>query len=115
MILLDGVDYLSGHREELVHWAAAPGEAEAGRARAHLERFLADELSGIKRRLRAGWAAVRWLEVQDGVAAWRGPSYLFALEARTAGTFQVEAVGEDPSPWEAPDPGELPELPGAPG
>lgn len=109
MILLDGVDYLSGHREELVDWAAAEGPPAAEAAQAHLERFLRDELTGIKKRLRAGWAAVRWLKREaDGAAAWEGPAWLFALQAPEAGTFQVEAVGADPAPWEPPPADELP-------
>lgn len=109
MILLDGVDYLSGHREELVHWASAEAPPAGEVARAHLEGFLRDELRGIKKRLRAGWAAVRWLRVADGAAAWEGPAFLFALEAPEAGTFQVEPVGEDPAPWDPPPLEELPE------
>lgn len=103
-ILLDGVDYLTGHREEEVHWVETDvAEPGAAAARELLARFLADELTGIRKRLRAGWAAVRWLELQP--TAWRGPAWLFALEAKTAGEFELQQVGEDPSEW---DPPELP-------
>lgn len=102
-ILLDGVDYLTGHREEEVHWVESDADPELEAARALLAGFLARELTGIRKRLRAGWAAVRWLEVEGTTAAWRGPAWLFALEAKTAGEFELQQVGEDPSEWDVPE------------
>jgi hypothetical protein len=55
------------------------------------------------RRLRAGFAAVRWADGDaQGPRAWTGPAFLFSFEARTAGTFVVTFAGEDAEAWPSP-------------
>lgn len=99
-IRLMGVDYLHGHRDEtgaVLDTCEPPGPAAAEHA---LQAFLA-ELHGLPKRIRAGWAAVRWLE--DDRDDWRGPAWLFAVQAPVAGEFQVELTGEDASDWPPPE------------
>ncbi len=103
-VVIDGVTYLAAPHEPVVELIEAPSGAEPTPelARAAVEQVLAS-LTGVEVRLRAGFAAVRALEVAaGGGGAWRGPAHLFSFEARTAGAFELTYAGEDPSDWPAP-------------
>lgn len=99
-VLLDGVNYLAGHREPVVRLIPVePGPPSPETARAAL-RTTIDGLEGLDTRLRAGFAVVRLFEG----ATWLGPAYLFSFEARVAGTFETSYAGEDPSEGGPPPP-----------
>jgi hypothetical protein len=98
-VLLDGVTYLAGHREPVARVVEVEGAPSAETASAALRAAL-DDLSGLDQRLRAGFAAVRF--VAESGAAWAGPAYLYAFEAKVAGTFETTYAGEDPSDWPPP-------------
>jgi hypothetical protein len=94
--LVDGVTYLTGHRDAVDHIEPTDLEPGQASATAALQAFLT-ALEGLDRRLRAGFAVVRWADGDDAPRAWSGPAYLFSFEARTAGTFETTFAGEDPA------------------
>ena len=101
-VVLDGVTYTYGHRQELTHLEPVPVGPSREVAGQVVDALLS-ALTGDDQRLRAGWASVRWQEeLEGGAAAWRGPAYLFAFEAREAGAFEVSFTGEDEAEWPPP-------------
>lgn len=111
-VMLDGVTYVAARHEPVVELVPL-GDADEPSARVAEEALRATlaRLGGVEARLRAGFAAVRVLDLEpDWVAgapqsAWIGPAHLFAFEARVAGAFEVTYAGEDGSDWPPPTSG----------
>lgn len=101
-LVLDGVTYAYGDRAPVHVVEATAHEPTRAGAEAALREVLG-RLEGLDQRIRAGFAAVRFGEAAKGqAAAWTGPGQLFALEARTAGVFEVTWTGEDPDAFGPP-------------
>ena len=96
---MDGVDYRHGNREDFFHLEAVTCLGDPVLAGELLRALFADPPAEI-RRLRAGWASLRWLVEEEGAPLWTGPGYLFSFDTPEGERkFEVEYTGEDSSEW----------------
>lgn len=100
----DGVTYRHGHRAPIDHAEPIALDPSREHARDVARAFLAG-LSGEDAKLRAGWLAIRWLEVTDGApSAWVGPAWLVSFDRFDDGSEPVvEVTGEDTEVWPLPE------------